>query len=782
MSSNLPDPTESMAQLGAVQTQQRQGEVLNQVEVGDPFEQPDLGAGGDTRAGLSTDEARLGPVAPFPGTRPSPEPISPPQLPGRPANPDMRQGSGDDDDEGDDDEGEGATGSGDRPVDIVYPNRGEDHIDYDYYEEHKDDFDDVDYSEVYTPSNNYQKADGTSTNVPIDDAQTLYKLLNQYKYYPDRDDATEIPDYLREIINKDFDDINWNEGSGDQTPYALMSGWIRNIQQNQPIIPNEWVAQYAVENDVDTTTMPFSQLLNAYASSVNINEEGGFIGFLRSNQALSPMRNTPMGSFSQFNEMSNIPSAEWARNYKTLSRDEQWNAYVRANIGSVIAWETRGTEHDKVQMRDVYQRLASQFTTYNLYLNTQYPAGSEPEPEPPTPTPTRPTLPPDDPSIPTDPTDPDLPPDVPPTPVRPPTPQPEPQPQPQPEPYDPSKPIPGGFIPELLEDDEIDPALKDDMEEMDLRDFIDITKRTIEDGKVEYEMTETYKNKRLVIYDVGQLATKKELEDFWKQTFTQAGLLIGSGNSIFSNIMNWVGLGNNVKNNSNLVSRSASLLISHTQGYNWLGAQMSFGTPKNLLDCISAIHDAEYMLSGTHTHEADMDFINRCQALKDGFIMGKYTDEDTGEVIEYTPATNMSMMDLEMIDTAKHLIEQKDHIQYSDSKIYKWLGLSKKDQEESGLSERDFLLRQLNKARHELHDVKEESEEEQFKYFKMKQKQTQSNKMIQAYQKIILSILRNEPVQFRRQRIQMVINYLNQHSKAFSHSHMKEDKPQVISY
>jgi len=139
-------------------------------------------------------------------------------------------------------------------------------------------------------------------------------------------------------------------------------------------------------------------------------------------------------------------------------------------------------------------------------------------------------------------------------------------------------------------------------------------------------------------------------------------------------------------------------------------------------------------------------------------------------------------MDLEMIDTAKRLIEQKVHIQYSDSKIYKWLGLSKKDQEDSGLSERDFLLRQLNKARHELHDVKEQTEEEQFKYFKLKQKETQSGRMIDAYQKIILSILRNEPLATRRQRIQMVINYLNQHSKAFSHSHMKDDKPHVISY
>lgn len=802
--SNLPDPTESMAQLGGVQQQQRQGEVLSAVvEVGDPLSQPEVSAP-DTTAGLNTDETRIGPVAPFPGTRPDPEPIAPPQLPGRPSNPDMRQGSGDADDDGDDEEGEGATGTGDRPIDIAYPNQGEDHIDYDYYEEHKDDFDDVDYSEFYNPSNNYQLPDGTTTNVPIDDARTVYKLLNQYKYYPDANDSTEIPDYLREIINQDFDDINWNEGSGDDTtPYELMTGWMRNIQQQQPIIPPEWEAQYAVENDVDTSTMPFSQLLNAYSSSVNINDEGGFIGYLRSNQALSPMRNTPMGNFSQFNEMSNIPSEQWARNYKTLSRDEQWNAYVRANVGSVIAWNTRGTTHDKVQMRDVYQKLASQFTTYNLYLNTQYPSGSEP---------TRPDLPPDEPSIPDDPTqggggdrpvipppssgdepepdpDPDLPdpgqgPSLPPDdPDRPdPEPEPTPTPTPSPEPYNPSKPIPSGFMPELLDDDQIDPSLKDDMDEMDLRDFIDIKKRTIEDGKVEYEMTETYKDKRLIIYDVGQLASKQELENFWKQTLTQAGMLIGSGTGLFSNIMQWVGLGNNVKSNSNLVSRSASLLLSHSQDYNWLGPEMSFGAPKNLLDCISAIHDAEYMLSGTHTHDADMDFINRCQALKDGFIMGRYSDEDTGEVIDYTMATNMSMMDLEMIDTAKQLIEQKERIEYSDSKIYKWLGLSKKDQDDSGMTERDFLLNQLNKARHELHDVKEESEDEQFKYFKLKQKQTQSGQMIDTYQKIILSILRNEPLVTRRQRIQMVINYLNQHSKAFSHSHMKDDKPQVISY
>ena len=678
-----------------------------------------------------------------------------------------------DEDTDGDDEGEGATGSGERPDDIIYPETGDGLIDNDYYEEHKDEFENGDYSAIYNYSNNLVSDDGTSTSVPTYDAHFLKKIIQNYRYY---NSDYDLPDDLHQLVNQDLGEIEWNTPlSNGDTPYDAIRGEFNRIMgiEGNDFIPADFRERVFAEQGID---IPASDLLVRYVNSINLNESSGFLKNLMDNQIFSPSRNTPLGTLNHYQEASSIPSAEWASEYKSASMEERWNMYVRANLGNTIAWNTRSSSHIKI--RDALQQLSQHFTSYNIHLARQYPS-TEPEPEP-TP-PSRPDLPPERPSIP-DPVSPVRPPTPTPEP-EPPTPEPEPEP-PTPEPHTPDKPIPSSsdFWPELMDDDEIDPGIKDDMEEMMLDDRIEIRKKTIEEGRVEYNLTETYKNKRLTIFDVGQLASKEEIQNFWKQTITQAGLLISSGAGLFTNILSWVGLGNDIKNHSNIVNRSASLLISHSQGYNWLGPELSFGKPKNILDCISAIHDAEYMLSGSFTHDADMDFINRCSALQNGLLTARYIDEDTNEVQDYLPRTNTSMIDLQMIDIAKRLIEQKDHIQYSDSKVYKLLGLSKADQEKSQTNERDFLLQQLNKSRQELHDIKEADEEEQYRYFKLKEEKTQSDNMRLAYQKIILSILRNEPIQFRKQRIQSVINYLHNHSKSFSHSHQREDGIKLLSY
>jgi hypothetical protein len=409
---------------------------------------------------------------------------------------------------------------------------------------------------------------------------------------------------------------------------------------------------------------------------------------------------------------------------------------------------------------------------------TQPPPSGGDDPEQP-PTPPEPELP-DDPEQPPTPPDPEQP-DDPEEPIRPTPPRPPPNPD---MPWDDPSVVPADTEGVVMVDDitrqedrdDVDEYINEIMEHAGER--IEIIKSNIPNtpNYVQYniqvidikgKITETYE-----IYDTKQQITREQLGGFWRN-MAYKGSNLASSDNFYSAISSTLSLGGSV--DGKMLLRTTSILPDML-GYTWVGAQLSFGQPKNILDCVACIHDAQYMTQGNFNREADRAFMERINTILEGQpLTGTYIDRDTASIIQYN-REQLNQADMEFGRMARDVIAQTGrgvdvYNDIANSKAVKTLGIGLTPQDRSGapesMSDRMFLYKKIQQYRQELEELRRQPPEKQFEQSKKKRDNAPTEKERQFYNSLIKHIVRRSPR--RRQLINLVVRALHRHEEEIEH-------------
>jgi hypothetical protein len=216
-------------------------------------------------------------------------------------------------------------------------------------------------------------------------------------------------------------------------------------------------------------------------------------------------------------------------------------------------------------------------------------------------------------------------------------------------------------------------------------------------------------------------------------------------------------------------------------GYTWVGAELSFGQPKNILDCIACIHDAQYMTQGQFNRSADVAFMNRIYTMLEGQpITATYIDRDTGSIISYSKG-QLNQGDIEFARMARDVISQTSrgvdtYNEIANSKVVQTLGLglTPKDRQggAEGMTDKMFLYRKIQQYRNELEELRRHPPERQFEEAKKKRDTSMTDRERAYYNTLIKHIIRRSPR--RRELLNLVIRSLHRHQEDIEQRHHAE--------
>ena len=370
----------------------------------------------------------------------------------------------------------------------------------------------------------------------------------------------------------------------------------------------------------------------------------------------------------------------------------------------------------------------------------EQPEPEQPEPEPrpprpPVPVPGIPVIPPQvlppwpqDPSIPPPSSDPVEPP------VRP-SPQPVPPDVPQPvQPDDPSiPPAPHHGNVKALDGT----PLRDVPDDERVSETISIEKRMVRAYEEYYIVVRDDEGKSVEEYTIYSNPSDRSvagaLRQGWTVLFSQASTLLnGTNGNLFAVAMNFGGM------ITQPVQQTLSALLAGTQGYTWLGPYMSFGKPLNILDCVAAVHDADYIVNGQSNSPADAKFVSRCGMIRHGMLRAEYVDRDTGEEQTYEGAVS-SHIEGVMVDTAEALIQAKlsaTTLPFVKSFFGK---TDPKDEEEKVV-----LYRRITELKHKIHDIEDSTREQQREFYERQYELSKTTFEKVMYKRIVLSLIRDD--------------------------------------
>lgn len=321
--------------------------------------------------------------------------------------------------------------------------------------------------------------------------------------------------------------------------------------------------------------------------------------------------------------------------------------------------------------------------------------------------------------------------------------EPPPRPAPQPVPPDVPQPVPP-------DDPSIPPAPHhSDVRALDGTPLRDIPEdeRVSETIRIEKRMVRAFEEYYIVVRDDEGKATEEYtvysnpadrsaagmLRQGWTVLFSQAGTLLnGTNGNLFSAAMNFAGM------ITQPVQQTLSALLAGSQGYTWLGPHLSFGRPLNILDCVAAVHDADYIVNGQSNSAADAKFVGRCGAIRHGAIRAEYADRDTGEEQAYGGAVN-SHIEGVMLDAAEGLIQAKLSATTLPFVKSFFGSTDPKDEEEKVV-----LYRRITELKHRIHDIEDASREQQRDFYERQYETAKTTFEKVMYKRIVLSLIRDD--------------------------------------